>query len=108
MDQELCRSCPRRGTCLEPCERLLAELDSPDRGRLGRNIRARNSAEIAELLDLCPQLDPRTDAVVQLYYRCGLAMERIGQALGVNRSSVSRRVHSAWYQLTKRRNKSAL
>jgi DNA-directed RNA polymerase specialized sigma subunit len=91
-----CDNCEMYGECSEPCEAVLALLDSADRGRLARNINSANSVEVEKLLKNSAALDPATDAILHLYYRSSFTMERIARSLGMNRSSVSRRIAGAW------------
>jgi len=104
MAEELCARCPDRATCQKPCPRLRAVLDSPDRGRLQRNIRREKKSDVIALLEISPTLDARTDAIVQLRYRCGLRIGRIAQALKIHRVNVWRHLQEAWAQAAKKRN----
>lgn len=108
MQRGPCWNCDRRATCREPCERLKAELDPALRARPPRNIDIRSQGEIDLLLDFSPRLDPATDAMVHLYYRAGFTMDRIGGAFAVNRSTVSRRLRTAWKTLARTRNRAAV
>jgi len=93
-----CENCPRREECSEPCEALLSQIDSPDRGRLARNIGPEKSEEVEEILAVSAAFDPVTDAILHLHYRSSFTMARIGRAFGMNRSSISRRIAKAWQQ----------
>ena len=98
-----CRECASFGRCAAPCQRLLARLNSPDEGRLPEGLRARGQAEIDQLLTFAPFLEPKTDAIVHLYYRSSFTMERIGRDLGLSRAAVSRRILTAWRQFARGR-----
>ncbi len=108
MQRGPCWNCDRRDACREPCERLKAELDSAFRARPPCNIDRRSQEEIDLLLDYSPRLNQTTDAMVHLYYRAGFTMDRIGGAFAVNRSTVSRRLRTAWKKLARARNRAAV
>jgi len=105
--KSLCAHCPRRQECAKPCEKLEKLLNSPDLGRLSCNISANKIADSEILFARAHLLDARSEAVVYLYYRCGLAMERIAEAFKLNRSSVSRILQKCWIKVGGKRNKTA-
>ena len=60
----LCDDCPRRDTCTEPCERLQAMLDSPEKGRIAGAISPAKREEVGLLLEKAPSLPARMHAIV--------------------------------------------
>jgi len=90
METGLCRQCPKYAGCTEPCEKLKALLDSPDKGRPATRISPRTAEEVRVLLDHAHLLDPRRRAIVNLYYRCSMTTQEIADAFGMNRSTVWR------------------
>ncbi len=100
----LCAHCPKRQECAEPCEELEKLLGGPDSGRLSCNISARKIADLEILFSRVNRLNARSHAIVYLYYRCGFAMERIGEAFDLNKSTVSRILQKSWQKVAEKCN----
>ena len=106
--QNQCDNCPNRQGCVQPCEKVEKLLVAPDAGRLSCNISKRKAADLEVFLSRANQLDARSEAIVYLYYRCGLAMERIAEAFEVNRSTVSRVIQKSWQKTGEKCNTTAI
>ena len=98
MHMKPCAHCDRRSVCREPCEYVKSLLPAVDRGRAPdrRTQPDTNREEVDLLLQVAPTLKPKTQAIIYLYYRAGFSLEQIATALGINRSSVWRRIRVAW------------
>ena len=106
--ENLCAHCPTRQNCAEPCNELEKLLAGPDSGRLSCNISARKIGDVEILLARADRLDARSQAIVYLYYRCGLPMTRIAEAFEVDRSTVSRVIQKSWQKAAEKRNTTAI
>ena len=96
LQQSPCDRCPKQAGCEAPCEKLAQLLDGPESGQLSRHISPAKVVDVDILLSRAGRLDARSEAVVSLYYRCGLSMERIARAFQLNRSSVHRLLGRSW------------